>query len=319
MDNATLMRGPKLTLIIPCYNESEGIRDTLLILSDLLDDLIGRGLIHRDSFLLFVDDGSTDDTFLQLKTHKSHRTKILKLTNNRGHQYALLAGIRYVHDKADCTISMDADLQDDPRVIEQMVGKFNEGYHIVCGIRENRDTDSFFKKNSAKMFYTLMERFGIPLIRDHADFRLLSNHAIGELLQYREYNLFLRGIFPTINLKLATIGYTQRKREKGKTKYNLKKMLSLAIQGITSFSTAPIRLITIIGLIIFLVCVGLSLNVLITFLRGDTVPGWASITLPLYFLGGIQMFSLGIIGEYIAKIYKETKRRPHYHIEEIIE
>jgi len=310
---------PKLALVVPCYNESEIILDTLHVLSALLADLILQGTVKEDSFLVFVDDGSSDDTFLQLKENRTKHCRIIKLTRNRGHQYALLAGLRYAHNKADCTVSLDADLQDDLRVVDRMVAKFNEGFHIVCGVRENRDTDPFFKKHSAAAFYALMEAFGVRLVRDHADFRLLSNRAIGELLKYKEYHLFLRGIFPEINLKLATIGYVQRVRKKGKSKYNLRKMLSLALRGTTSFSTAPIRLISVVGLVIFSVCVILSLNVLIVFLRGDAVPGWASITLPLYFLGGVQMLSLGIIGEYIAKIYEETKRRPHYHIDEIIE
>jgi len=309
----------KLALVVPCYNESEIILDTLHVLSALLADLILQGTVKEDSFLVFVDDGSNDDTFALLKENRTRCCRIIKLTRNRGHQYALLAGLRYTHNKADCTVSIDADLQDDLCVVEQMVAKFNEGFHIVCGVRENRDTDSFFKKQSASVFYTLMKAFGIKLIRNHADFRLLSDRAISELLKYKEYHLFLRGIFPEINLKVATIGYVQSGRKKGKTKYNLRKMLSLAVRGITSFSTAPIRLITAIGLVIFSICTVLSLNVLVTFLRGDTVPGWASITLPLYFFGGLQMLSLGIIGEYIAKIYEETKRRPHYHIEEIIE
>jgi len=310
---------PKLAIVVPCYNECETVRDTLQVLSDLLEDLIAQRTVHGDSFLVFVDDGSTDDTFAQLKANRRKNCRIIKLTRNQGHQYALLAGLQYAHNKADCTVSMDADLQDDLRVVEQMVDRFNAGFHIVCGVREDRDTDSFFKKQSASVFYTLMEAFGVRLVRNHADFRLLSNRAVGELLKYKEYHLFFRGIFPEINLKLTTIGYVQRVRKKGKTKYSLRKMISLAIRGITSFSTMPIRLISVMGLIIFSVCAILSLNVLIVFLRGDAVPGWASITLPLYFLGGVQMLALGIIGEYIAKTYEETKRRPHYHIEEIIE
>lgn len=310
---------PKLGIIIPCYNEAEMIQDTVEILSQLVESFIRQELINENSFLLFVDDGSKDKTYTYLKEKRSKYTRIIKLTKNQGHQYALLAGIHYIHNKVDCAISIDADLQDDLSVIEQMIQKFGKGYHIVCGVRENRDTDSFFKKQSARIFYSMMRLFGIKLIRDHADFRLLSNHAIEEMQKYKEYNLFLRGIFPAINLKLTTIRYTQRKRQKGKTKYNLKRMLSLAIQGVTSFSTAPIRLITFVGIVIFLICIGFSVNVLYIYTQEKTVPGWASITLPLYFLGGVQMFSLGIIGEYIAKIYKETKRRPHYHIEEIIE
>lgn len=309
----------KIALVIPCFNEEEAIIDTVNILSNLLKCHIKSKLISPESFLLFVDDGSCDATFSLLKQSKTENIKILKLTANKGHQYALLAGLQYIFNKADCCISIDADLQDDLSVVEKMILKYQEGYHIVCGVRKNRNTDSFFKKITAKFFYKLMYIFGVNLVKNHADFRMLSNVAISELKKYQEYNLFLRGIFMMINLKLTTIEYTQGRRTKGKSKYNLKKMLSLAIHGITSFSTAPIRIITIIGLIIFLICIILSCNVLYVFLMGNSVPGWASITLPLYFLGGIQILSLGILGEYIAKIYKETKGRPHYHIDEIIE
>ncbi|MCS3556219.1 MULTISPECIES: glycosyltransferase family 2 protein [unclassified Sphingobacterium] len=309
----------KIALVIPCFNEAEAILDTINILTNLLTTHIKSSLISPESFLLFVDDGSNDDTFSILKQCKTDNMKILKLSANKGHQYALLAGLQYVFNKADCCISIDADLQDDLSVIEKMILKFQKGYHIVCGVRKNRDTDTFFKKITAQFFYKLMGVFGVNLVKDHADFRMLSNRALCELNKYQEYNLFLRGIFTVINLKLITVEYTQGRRKKGKSKYNLTKMLSLAIHGITSFSTAPIRIITIIGLIIFLVCIILSVNVLFVFLTGESVPGWASITLPLYFLGGIQILSLGILGEYIAKIYKETKGRPHYHIDEIIE
>jgi glycosyltransferase involved in cell wall biosynthesis len=309
----------KIAIIIPCYNESETITDTIISLSEILDNHIKSQLITADSFMLFVDDGSSDATYSILKQKKTDKVKLLKLTANRGHQYALLAGLHYVIDKVDCTISIDADLQDDLEVIEKMILKYYEGFHIVCGVRTNRDTDSCLKKFTAKCFYKVMHMFGVNLIKNHADFRMLSNKAINELKKYQEYNLFLRGIFTKINLKLTTIEYIQGRRKKGKSKYDLKRMISLAIHGITSFSTTPIRLITIMGLIIFLICLVLSINVLIVFLTGKSVPGWASITLPLYFLGGIQIFSLGILGEYIAKIYKETKGRPHYHIEEIIE
>lgn len=309
----------KIAIIVPCYNESETITDTVSTLNEILNGHIKSQLITADSFMLFVDDGSSDATYSILKQEKTDKVKILKLTENRGHQYALLAGLHYVNDKVDCIISIDADLQDDLAVIEKMILKYHEGYHIVCGVRINRDTDSYFKKITARCFYKIMQIFGVKLIKNHADFRMLSNRAINELQKYQEYNLFLRGIFTKINLKLTTIDYIQGKRKKGRSKYNLKKMISLAIHGITSFSTTPIRLITIMGLIIFLICLILSINVLIVFLTGRSVPGWASITLPLYFLGGIQILSLGILGEYIAKIYKETKNRPHYHIEEIIE
>lgn len=313
------MYPPRLAIILPCYNEEDVLPDTIKTLSSLYDSLILQTKISKDSFFVFVDDGSTDDTYNTLKKNKNSLVRIIKFSNNRGHQYALLAGLRYVVDKIDCVISIDADLQDDLNVIPQMIKRYNEGAHIVCGVRVNRDTDSLFKKKSANFFYYIMHKMGVTLIENHADFRLLSNKALVELSQYRESNLFLRGIFPLMGFHLETIGYIQKDRMKGKTKYTPYKMISLAISGITSFSSVPIRIVTILGLFIFLFTIILSINVLVVYAKGEVIPGWASITLPMYFLGGVQLFSIGIIGEYIAKTYKETKRRPHYHIEEIIE
>lgn len=310
---------PILGIIIPCYNEEEGIGRTVEQISHIIKNMIAKSKISTGSFILFVDDGSTDRTFEETKNRKSELIRIVKLSKNEGHQYALLAGIHYVDGKVDCAISIDADLQDDLTVIEKMIDKYMEGYEIVLGVRKDRSTDSLFKRYTARFFYFLMKKFGANLVKDHADFRLLSSHAITQLTLYKESNFFLRGVLMLLSSKITVISYAQGRRVKGKSKYNLKKMISLAIQGITSFSTTPIRLITILGFIIFVVCLLLSIHVLFAFVIGDTVPGWASITLPLYFLGGIQMLSIGIVGEYIGKIYQESKRRPHYHIEEIIE
>jgi glycosyltransferase involved in cell wall biosynthesis len=310
---------PKLALIVPCYNEEENILYSINTLTVLYEDLIQRCRINSRSFIVFVDDGSRDKTFNLLRENRNEYTTILKLSTNKGHQYALLAGLQYAADKVDCAISIDADLQDDLRVIQLMLERYVEGAHIVCGVRTNRETDSFFKRKSARLFYWLMHRMGVPLIENHADFRLLSNKALVEISKYKESNLFLRGLFPLINLRLETIGYIVKARERGTSKYTLGKMIALAIQGITSFSSVPIRAITFIGFVLFLFTMALSINVLIVFIKGNVVPGWASITLPMYFLGGIQLLSLGIIGEYVSKIYMETKRRPSYHIEEIIE
>ncbi|MFT3749323.1 MAG: hypothetical protein QM768_13440 [Agriterribacter sp.] len=200
-----------------------------------------------------------------------------------------------------------------------MILAYKSGAQIVCGVKGNRDTDSFVKKKTARLFYWMMHHMGVPLIENHSEFRLLSSKAINELSKYKEKNMFLRGILKLINLKMVTISYVQNKRLKGKTKYPLKKLISLAINGITSFSVVPIRIITITGFFLFALTLFQSIYVLWVYLKGETVPGWASITLPMYFLGGVQLFSLGVIGEYIAKIYTETKARPLYHIEEIIE
>lgn len=310
---------PKLALVLPCYNEEENIIYTVRALTSLYEDLIRGDKINSRSYMIFVDDGSRDRTFDLLRENKNQYIVALKLSTNKGHQYALLAGLQYAADKADCVISIDADLQDDLTVIEKMILRYRNGAHIVCGVRTNRETDSFFKRKSAGLFYWLMHRMGIPLIEGHADFRLLSNKALVEISKYKESNLFLRGIFPLINLKLETIGYVVKARERGTSKYTFRKMVSLAIRGITSFTSVPIRIITVLGIILFLFTMALSVNVLIVFLKGKVVPGWASITLPMYFLGGVQLLSLGIIGEYVAKIYMETKRRPFYHIEEILE
>jgi len=281
--------------------------------------MVSKDEISQNSFVLFVDDGSSDNTFEILKNFKVECCKIIRLTRNMGHQYALLAGIHYVTGKVDCAISIDADLQDDLNVIGLMVNEYKNGAHIVCGVRDDRGTDRVFKKLSAKMFYKIMKLFGVYLVENHADFRLLSNAALNEIGKYKETNLFLRGLFPLINLKLKTISYSQGIRRFGQSKYSFRKMVSLALKGITSFSSTPIRIITILGIFFFVVTMILSIHVLYVYLIGRTVPGWASITLPMYFLGGIQLLSLGIIGEYISNIYKETKRRPMYHVESILD
>jgi polyisoprenyl-phosphate glycosyltransferase len=310
---------PTLALVLPCYNEEENIPFSVAKLTSLYDYYIRSKLIDAASFILFVDDGSKDHTFCALQRAKNKYVRIVKLSTNKGHQYALLAGLQYTAGKADCVISIDADLQDDLTVIEKMIHRYMQGAHIVCGVRSNRQTDGWFKRKTARVFYWFMNKMGVPLIEDHADFRLLSNQALMEVMRYKEVHIFLRGLLPLINLRLETISYQVNERQHGKTKYTVYKMISLAIRAVTSYSSAPIRIITLIGFLLFVVTMILSVNVLIAYFRGDVVPGWASITLPLYFLGGIQLVSLGIIGEYIAKTYMETKRRPPYHIEQILE
>ncbi|MCS4226919.1 glycosyltransferase involved in cell wall biosynthesis [Sphingobacterium sp. BIGb0165] len=266
-----------------------------------------------------MDDGSDDDTFIILKEEKKIHTKIIRLAKNSGHQSALLAGIQFVKEEADCIITIDADLQDDLSVIEKMVEEYKSGADIVCGVRENRNCDSSFKRYTARAFYRLMNNFGVKLIENHADFRLLSQFAVKEILKYGESNIFLRGLLTLVTDNVKIICYKQNRRLKGKSKYNIKQMISLATRGITSFTTTPIRIITYLGIFIFFLCLFLSCNVLYVFLTQNTVPGWASITLPLYFLGGVQLLGIGVIGEYIGKIYFEAKKRPHYHIREVIE
>lgn len=310
---------PTLALVIPCYNEQEVIATTLNELSSLMKKMQDEALVAQDSFMVFVDDGSKDQTFSILQKNKAAGVRVVKLARNVGHQAALLAGLHFVTGKVDCCISIDADLQDDTEAIPEMVKKFSEGAQIVFGVRSSRKTDTLFKKGTAGLFYGLMTRMGIPLIDNHADFRLLSNQVLVELGRYREVNLFLRGIFPQMGFPTAIVEYARKKREAGESKYPFWKMVRLAVNGITSFTNYPLKIITAIGLVVFLGSFAATLWVLYVVLMGMNVPGWASITLPVYFLGGVQLLSLGIIGEYISKIYLETKQRPYYHIEKVLE
>jgi glycosyltransferase involved in cell wall biosynthesis len=307
---------PKLALIVPCYNEEEMIQKTIQTLVELLEQNIQSGLIHPDSFVVFVNDGSRDNTWNILAKNRSHLVKALKLSNNFGHQNALLAGFSYVINKVDCSITLDADLQDDVSVIPQMLQEYKNGSNIVYGVRSDRSTDGTMKKQTAQWFYKLLKMMEVDVVYNHADYRLLSNQVLKELQQYKEVNLFLRGLFPLMGFKSSTVYYSRLKREAGVTKYPFKKMLNLAINGITSFTDYPLRLITRIGLIVFIGSVLTSIWVFIVMLRGKNIPGWASITLPMYFLGGVQLLVLGIMGEYLGKIYREVKGRPHFHIED---
>ncbi len=308
----------KVALVVPCFNEQEIIRSTLSILSSLYDNLIAKGTISPDSTILLVDDGSTDNTLKIVETFGEPHIKVIKLATNVGHQHALLAGLHYATNKVDCCISIDADLQDDIRVIEEMISRFAAGFQIVYGVRKKRDTDHLIKKQTALLFYKLMRSMGIKIIYNHADYRLLSNKVLLAFREYTEVNLFLRGIFPLMGYQSTTVYYDRLERQAGESKYPFFKMLKLAVDGITSFSVAPLRIITGLGLLTFLISIGGSIWVFSQFLRDQTIPGWASISLPMYFLGGIQLLAIGVLGEYISKIYYEAKGRPRYHIEEVI-
>lgn len=307
---------PVIAIILPAYNEEAIINTTIEILQTKLNGMVTAGDIDAKSFLLFIDDKSLDNTFTILKNKSSSTVRAIRLAANVGHQNALLAGMHYVADKADAAISMDADLQDDVNVLDEMLLKYKSGAHIVYGIRKDRSTDSGYKKNTAILFYKLMKMMGVQLIFNHADFRLLSRTVLNEFKKYKEVNLFLRGIFPKMGYTSAHVYYDRLGRTAGTTKYPFRKMLGLAINGLTSFSNFPLKLITWMGLIVFIISLFLSIWVLIVVIRHSSVPGWASITLPIYFLGGIQLLAIGILGEYISKIYLETKQRPHYHIED---
>jgi glycosyltransferase involved in cell wall biosynthesis len=309
---------PVLAIVIPCYNEEEIIEDSHQRLAALLDDLILRKEVNVGSFLLFVSDGSTDKTFSYIKANASCHVKGLRLSSNVGHQNALLAGMHYVTNKADCIVSIDADLQDDIGIIGEMLRLYRVGIRIVYGVRKMRHSDTYFKRFSAQIFYRMMRLMGVRLLYNHSDFRLVSNSVLTELRKYKEVNLFLRGIFPMMGFSSAEVYYDRLERTGGRTKYPLRKMIHLAVNGITSFSNAPLKLITWLGLVIFTISLIMSGWAILVIIRGRNIPGWASITLPIYLLGGVQLLALGILGEYISKIYLETKQRPNYHIEEMV-
>ena len=310
----------KITIIVPCYNEDAVLPGTIEKLTSLLTMLIQQGKISSNSKICLIDDGSQDNSWeiisSSVKLNKS--LSAIKLARNFGHQNALLAGL--FSTDADITVTIDADLQDDISTIEKMIDKYYEGYEIVYGVRENRGTDTWFKRTTAQSFYKLMRLMGVEIIYNHADFRLLSRLAIEHLKQFNERNIFLRGVIPNIGYKTAIVKYNRHKRLAGESKYPLRKMLSFALNGITSFSTTPLRIITMLGFLIFfgsLLISGWIFSVKV--FTDAAVPGWASTVLPIYFIGGIQILSIGVIGEYLGKIYLETKNRPRYNIEEIID
>jgi len=309
---------PLFVIIVPCYNEQELIKETSRKLNFILEKLISQSQISENSFVLFVDDGSQDETWSLIKEAKQEiaRIKGIKLSRNFGHQAALLAGMMKVKETADCIVSIDGDLQQDENVIPEFIKKYNASYDIVYGVRKSRTTDKLFKKITATFFYKLMTIMGVGIIPNHADYRLVSKKVLTSLSDYSEVNLFLRGIFPIMGYKTTTVYHQVKARVAGQSKYTLKKMLDFAFNGITSFSIVPIRIITFLGFGIFLFSLGMTLFVVFAYLFFKTVPGWASILLPIYFIGGVQLLSLGLIGEYIGKIYLETKRRPRYIVEE---
>jgi glycosyltransferase involved in cell wall biosynthesis len=308
---------PKLYIVVPCYNEQEVLRETVNQLSSVIREMVSEDLVSSQSSILFVDDGSKDDTWHLIREYSASNPHIcgLKLAVNVGHQRALFAGIMKAKEHADCVISIDADLQDDPLAMREFVLRYREGYEIVYGVRQSRQTDSFFKRTTALGFYRFMEWMGVNLVYNHADYRLMGKRALGSLEQYKEVNLFLRGMIPQIGFKSTTVGYDRLERFAGKSKYPLNKMLSFAFDGMTSFSIRPIRLVTVLGFIIFGMSVFAGSYAILSKMLGDTVSGWTSLILSVWFLGGVQLLALGLIGEYIGKMYKEVKRRPPYRIE----
>lgn len=307
----------KLAIVVPCYNEEEVLDDTVLQLSGVLSDLIVKKKIDNESYILFVDDGSKDKTWEKIENahSQSKYVKGLKLAGNVGHQNALLAGLMYVKDKCDAAISIDADLQDDINVIGEMSEKWDNGCDIVYGVRSKRETDTFFKRVTAEGFYKVMKAMGIKSVYNHADFRLMSKRALEGLSQFRERNLFLRGIVPTIGYSTDCVYYERKERMAGESKYPLKKMLSFAFDGITSFSTKPMTFIMGLGIWMIIFAVIMAIYSLVRHEQGNVVAGWTSLWLAMWFIGGIITFSIGLVGEYIGKIYIEVKERPRYIIE----
>jgi glycosyltransferase involved in cell wall biosynthesis len=309
----------RLGIVVPCYNEEEVLSEANSYLLELLDRLVSEGKVGSDSMIYYVDDGSTDATWLLIESliQESSRVAGIKLSRNQGHQNALIAGLFTA--EGDVLVSIDADLQDDVNTIEKMLDAHYQGAEIVYGVRDDRESDTVFKRLTAQGYYRLIEFLGVEVVYNHADYRLLSRKAINSLKNFREINLFLRGIVPLIGLRSAIVYYKRGERFAGESKYPLKKMLAFALEGITSFSIVPLRIITIVGLLIFSISMLMSLYILLVKLFGDTaLPGWASTVLPVYLLGGVQIFFLGIIGEYLGKIYTEVKRRPRYIIEKCI-
>lgn len=310
----------KIFMVIPCFNEEEVLPETSKRLLEKYEFLIENKKISEDSKIVFVDDGSRDKTW-QIISDLHEKNDIfsgVKLSRNHGHQGALLAGLMTVKDKCDAAISMDADLQDDINTIDKFVEKFDGGCEIVYGVRSSRKKDTFFKRFTAQAFYKLMLFLGVEIIYNHADFRLMSSRAIEVLSQFKEVNLFLRGIVPLVGFKTDTVTYERNERFAGESKYPLKKMISFAVNGITSFSIKPIRMVFAVGVIIFICSIIMLIYSFIVWLCGKTVAGWTTLVISIWALGGIQLLSLGMIGEYIGKIYKEVKARPLYIIEEVI-
>lgn len=313
--------GDILYIVVPCYNEEEVLRETAKRLIEKLKNLINVGTISPKSRVLFVNDGSKDKTLEIIEELFSNCELIegVNLSRNRGHQNALLAGLTVAKEKSDVTISMDADLQDDINAVDEMLSEYYAGSDIVYGVRSKRKKDSFFKRFTAEIFYRLMNFLGAETVFNHADYRLMSKRALEGLMSFKEVNLFLRGIVPMIGYRTSSVYYEREERFAGESKYPLKKMIAFALEGITSLSVKPIRFITLIGFLIFITSLIMILYFIIRWFIGATVSGWPSIICSVWAIGGLIMLSLGVIGEYIGKIYLESKERPKFIIEKVLE
>lgn len=311
----------KLYIVVPCYNEEKVLEITTKKLNEKLGKMISDRLVDEKSRILYVDDGSKDNTWNLIKKlcDKNKLVSGMKLSRNRGHQNALLAGLMIAKDHSDMVISMDADLQDDIDAMDEFIKEYNNGCDIVYGVRKSRKKDTFFKKNTALMFYKLMNFLGADIVYNHADYRLMSKRALNELSKFKEVNLFLRGIIPLIGFKTAKVYYERKERAAGESKYPLKKMISFAFEGILSFSVKPIKMITNVGITVSILSFIYFLYVIISHLiLKNAQPGWTTIIALICLFGGVQILCIGIIGEYVGKIYSETKQRPKYILDEII-
>ena len=315
-----MKEAPVLAIVVPCYKEEAVLHETHKRLSQLLDRLATEERISPKSYILYVNDGSTDRTWEIIKEFYKNTSYAcgLNLAGNVGHQNALMAGLNAVKERCDAAISIDADLQDDVNVIPEMVERYMEGNDIVYGVRRERKTDTFFKRTTALAFYRLMKTMGAKSVYNHADYRLMSSRAIQQLCRFRERNLYLRGLVPLIGYQTACVYYNRDKRFAGESKYPFKKMLNFAIDGITSFSVKPVRMIFWLGWIFLLIALCVTIWTLRAYFLHDTVPGWSSLMISLWLVGGTILVSLGIVGEYIGKIYIEVKDRPRYNEEELL-
>ncbi|MCR5281812.1 MAG: glycosyltransferase family 2 protein [Lachnospiraceae bacterium] len=310
----------RLAIVVPCFNEEEMLPITVTQLGEVLTDLWDKGKIAKDSYVLFVDDGSKDKTWELIEGFYTKHPYVrgLKLAGNVGHQYALTAGMLAAMEDSDMLISIDADLQDDVAVMEDMIDKYHEGCDIVYGVRNDRKRDSLFKRTTAQAFYKLMAAFGVKTVYNHADFRLMSQRAVEHFSRFEEVNLYIRGIVPTLGYQSDSVYYERKERVAGESKYPLSKMLTLAWNGITSFSVKPINFLTTLGLVIVFFCLIAAVYAFVSYGSGNVVRGWTSLILSIWFLGGMQLFGIGLVGQYIGKIYLEVKHRPRYQVEQYL-
>lgn len=312
---------PVLYIIVPCYNEEEALPETSRRLNELMDSLESEKRINAASRILYVDDGSKDGTWRTIERQSQEHARVegLKLAHNAGHQNALWAGMMSVRGKADAVVTIDADLQDDPEAIRGFLEQYRQGCEVVYGVRSRRDTDTVFKRTTAEGFYKLMQKMGVDMVFNHADYRLLGRRALDALSEFKEENMFLRGMVPLLGFKSAEVTYERGERLAGESKYPLKKMLAFAVEGITSFSIKPVRWVAAIGAAFALLGVVMAVYALISLIIGHAVTGWTSIMISIWLIGGVQLIALGLIGEYVGKVYSEVKGRPKYIVETYLE